>query len=277
MAPKEWQGGLPLTYRMGGKRVKVHLKVDMDTSVKPYYVVEARIRGSELPDEWVVMGNHRDAWAFGGVDPSSGTAAMMEMTRALGAMKQQGIRPRRTLVICSWDGEEYALTGSTEWGEQYADELKKKAVAYLNVDEATSGTKFEGDAVASLAPLLVEVSRTIPAPSGKTLYDEWKESAAKDAQENGGRRKSSEHANRKRLGSYGVPEFSGNPDDGIDVHGALRRVPLDVRRFLLDESILRSGIPVSRRDVDAVGNSGAAAGKCGCGSLQFRILRTGNS
>ena len=181
VAPKEWQGGLPLEYRMGGKRVKVHLKVDMDTSVKPYYVVEARIRGSELPDEWVVMGNHRDAWAFGGVDPSSGTAAMMEMTRALGAMKQQGIRPRRTLVICSWDGEEYALTGSTEWGEQYADELKKKAVAYLNVDEATSGTKFEGDAVASLAPLLVEVSRTIPAPSGKTLYDEWKESAAKDA------------------------------------------------------------------------------------------------
>jgi N-acetylated-alpha-linked acidic dipeptidase len=181
VAPKAWQGGLPLKYRMGGKRVKVHLKVDMDTSVKPYYVVEARIRGSELPEEWVVMGNHRDAWASGGVDPSSGTAAMMELTRALGAMKRQGIRPRRTLVVCSWDGEEYALTGSTEWGEQYADELKKKAVAYLNVDEATSGTNFQGDAVASLAPLLVEVSRTIPAPSGKMLYDEWKESARKEA------------------------------------------------------------------------------------------------
>ena len=181
IAPKSWQGGLPLKYRMGGKRVKVHLKVDMDTSVKPYYVVEARIRGSELPDEWVVLGNHRDAWAFGGVDPSSGTAAMMELTRALGSLKQQGLRPRRTLVICSWDGEEYALTGSTEWGEQYADELKKKAVAYLNVDEATSGTNFEGDAVASLAPLLLEVSRTIPAPAGKTLYDEWKESARKAA------------------------------------------------------------------------------------------------
>ncbi|MGH9704759.1 MAG: M28 family metallopeptidase, partial [Candidatus Acidiferrales bacterium] len=181
VAPKSWQGGLPLKYRMGGKRVKVHLKVDMDTSLKPYYVVEARIRGSELPDEWVVLGNHRDAWAFGAVDPSSGTAAMMELTRALGALKQQGIRPRRTLVICSWDGEEYALTGSTEWGEQYAEELKKKAVAYLNVDEATSGTNFEGDAVASLAPLLLEISRSIPAPSGKMLYDEWKASAEKAA------------------------------------------------------------------------------------------------
>ncbi len=173
-APDSWQGGLPLKYRLGGKRVRVHLKVDMDTSVQPYYVTEARIRGSENPDEWVVLGNHRDAWAFGGVDPSSGTASMLEMTRNFGELLRQGVRPKRTLVFCSWDGEEYALTGSTEWGEQYADELKKKAVAYLNVDEATSGKDFQGDAVGSLAPLLVDVSRTLTAPSGKTLYDEWK-------------------------------------------------------------------------------------------------------
>lgn len=173
-APDSWQGGLPLKYRLGGKRVRVHLKVDMDTSVQPYYVTEARIRGSESPDQWVVLGNHRDAWAFGGVDPSSGTASMLEMTRNLGALLRQGVRPKRTLVVCSWDGEEYALTGSTEWGEQYADELKQKAVAYLNVDEATSGKDFQGDAVGSLAPLLVEVSRTLRAPSGSTLYDEWK-------------------------------------------------------------------------------------------------------
>jgi N-acetylated-alpha-linked acidic dipeptidase len=174
VAPDEWQGGLPLKYRLGGKRVRVHVKVDMNTNVEPYYVSEARIRGSESPDEWVILGNHRDAWVFGGVDPSSGTASMMELTRDLGELLKQGIRPRRTLVICSWDGEEYALTGSTEWGEQYADELKRKAVVYLNVDEATSGKDFQGDAVGSLAPLLVEVSRTLPAPSGKTLYDEWK-------------------------------------------------------------------------------------------------------
>jgi N-acetylated-alpha-linked acidic dipeptidase len=181
-APDKWQGGLPLKYRLGGKRVRVHLKVDMDTRVQPYYVTEARIRGAETPDEWVILGNHRDAWVFGGVDPSSGTASMLEMTRDLGELLRQGIRPRRTLVVCSWDGEEYALTGSTEWGEQYAEELKKKAVAYLNVDEATSGKDFEGDAVGSLAPLLVEVSRTLPAPSGKTLYDEWRVSRQAELQ-----------------------------------------------------------------------------------------------
>jgi N-acetylated-alpha-linked acidic dipeptidase len=174
VAPDSWQGGLPFKYHVGGKRVVAHLKVDMDTRVQPYYVTEARIRGSEAPDEWVILGNHRDAWVFGGVDPSSGTAAMLAMTRSLGQLLARGIRPKRTVVICSWDGEEYALTGSTEWGEQYADELKQKAVAYLNVDEATSGKDFAGDAVGSLAPLLVEVSKALPAPSGKTLYDEWK-------------------------------------------------------------------------------------------------------
>ena len=173
-APDSWQGGLPLKYKLGGKRVVVHLKVDMDNSTRPYFVTEARIRGSESPDQWVILGNHRDAWVYGAVDPSSGTAAMLELTRNLGQLLQQGIRPKRTLIFCSWDGEEYALTGSTEWGEQYADELKQKAVAYLNVDEATSGSNFQGDAVGSLAPLLVDVSHTLPAPSGKTLYDEWK-------------------------------------------------------------------------------------------------------
>src|SRR5437588_1208485 len=172
-APKDWQGALPITYRFTGA-VRVHVKVDMDTSVQPYTVVEARIRGSELPDEWVLLGNHRDAWVFGGVDPSSGTASMMELTRSFGELKQHGIRPRRTIVVCSWDGEEYALTGSTEWGEQFAGDLKKKLVAYINVDEATSGSNFHGQAVASLAPMLAEVAQTLQDPSGKTLYDAWK-------------------------------------------------------------------------------------------------------
>jgi len=173
-APKDWQGGLPFQYHLGGERVKAHLKIEMDNGVQPYYVVEGRIRGSEFPDEWVVMGNHRDAWVFGGVDPSSGTASMMELTRSLGELKKQGIRPRRTLVVCSWDGEEIGLTGSTEWGEQFADELGKKAVAYINVDEATSGSDFHGQAVASLAPMLEETTRGLRDPSGKTLYDAWK-------------------------------------------------------------------------------------------------------
>ncbi|MBZ5566241.1 MAG: M28 family metallopeptidase [Acidobacteriia bacterium] len=171
-APKDWQGGLPITYRLGGE-ARVHLKVDMDNRVAPNYVVEARIRGAELPDEWVVLGNHRDAWEFGGVDPSSGTASMLEMTRSLGALLKQGVRPRRTLVICSWDGEEVGLTGSTEWGEQFADELKRKAIAYINVDSSASGPDFEGSAVASLAPLLVETTKSLRDPSGVSLYAAW--------------------------------------------------------------------------------------------------------
>ncbi len=179
-APKEWQGALPFTYHLGGAQARLHVKVEMNQGIEPYYDVEARIEGSEHPDEWIVLGNHRDAWVFGGVDPSSGTASMLELTRDLGALLHKGIRPKRTLVFCDWDGEEYALTGSTEWGEQYADELKKKAIAYLNVDSSTSGPNFDGSAVGSLAPLLVEVSHTLHAPSGGTLYDEWRLSRARE-------------------------------------------------------------------------------------------------
>jgi N-acetylated-alpha-linked acidic dipeptidase len=183
VAPDDWQGGLPFKYHLGGKRVRVHVKIEMDNSTQPYYVVEGRIRGAELPDEWIVLGNHRDAWVFGGVDPSSGTASMMELTRALGKLAKQGVRPRRTIVVCSWDGEEVGLTGSTEWGEQFADELRSKAVAYINVDSSTSGPNFHGQAVASLAPMLVETSRTLQDPAGKTLYEAWKESSTRERRE----------------------------------------------------------------------------------------------
>ena len=265
VAPDEWQGGLPLKYRLGGKRVRVHVKVDMNTNVEPYYVSEARIRGSESPDEWVILGNHRDAWVFGAVDPSSGTASMLELTRSLGQLLKQGIRPKRTLVICSWDGEEYALTGSTEWGEQYADELKKKAVAYLNVDEATSGKDFQGDAVGSLAPLLVEVSRTLACAFRQDAIRRVERFRAIRTSR---RRTRSgfgvgQHANRQRLRSHGVPEFSRHSHGRAHVRRPLRRVPLHVRRFLLDESFWRSRISVSHADVATLGRDGAAPRECG--------------
>ena len=183
LAPDDWQGGLPIKYHLGGKRVRVHVKIEMDNSTQPYYVVEGRIRGAQLPDEWIVLGNHRDAWVFGGVDPSSGTASMMELTRALGKLAKSGMRPRRTVVVCSWDGEEVGLTGSTEWGEQFADELRNKAVAYINVDSSTSGPNFHGQAVASLAPMLVETTHMLQDASGKTLYEAWKESSARERRE----------------------------------------------------------------------------------------------
>jgi N-acetylated-alpha-linked acidic dipeptidase len=179
-APKDWQGGLPIKYRLGGAG-QVHMKVAMDDSIAPYYVVEARIKGSDRPDEWVVLGNHHDAWEYGGVDPSSGTASMMEMTRSLGALLQKGKRPRRTLVFCSWDGEEVGLTGSTEWGEQFESELKEKAVAYLNVDSSTAGRNFHGSAVASLIPEMLELSDSVTDPaSGTSLHEAWKRSVARE-------------------------------------------------------------------------------------------------
>ena len=179
VAPKDWQGGLPITYRLTGA-VQAHLKVAMDNSTQPYYVVEARIHGSELPDEWIVLGNHHDAWEYGGVDPSSGSASMMELTRAFGDLLKQGHRPRRSLVFCSWDGEEIGLTGSTEWGEQFADDLRKKLVAYINVDSSASGANFHGAAVGSLAPMLVEATNSIADPSGVSLHDAWLRSATEE-------------------------------------------------------------------------------------------------
>ncbi len=179
VAPKDWQGGLPIQYRLGGTG-RVHVKIDMDNSVLPNYVVEARIRGSEFPDEWVLLGNHRDAWEFGGVDPSSGTASMLELSGVLGDMLKQGARPRRTLVFCSWDGEEIGLTGSTEWGEQFADELKKKLVAYLNVDSSTSGQNLEVSAVGSLAPMLVQATKGLSSPAGGSLHDVWMKTLASE-------------------------------------------------------------------------------------------------
>jgi N-acetylated-alpha-linked acidic dipeptidase len=188
VAPKEWQGGLPIEYRLGGARVRVRLKVEMDNRIAPNYVVEGRIRGAERPDEWILLGNHRDAWEFGGVDPSSGTASMMELTRALGEMLRSGHRPRRTLVFCSWDGEEVGLTGSTEWGEQFADGLAARAVAYLNVDSSASGPDFEPQASGTLAPLVLDLARELRDPStGLSLVEALRASRAKARAEAGER------------------------------------------------------------------------------------------
>jgi N-acetylated-alpha-linked acidic dipeptidase len=186
VAPQEWQGGLPFQYRLGGERVRVHLKVAMDNRIGPNYVVEARMRGSELPDEWVILGNHRDAWEFGGVDPSSGTASFMEVTRALGELLKGGWRPRRSLVFCSWDGEEVGLTGSTEWGEEFTEELTAKAVAYLNVDSSASGPDFDPQAVGSLAPLVLDLARDFEDPAtGRPLLEALREARAKGRAERG--------------------------------------------------------------------------------------------
>src|SRR4029453_10626684 len=121
------------TYHVGGgASATVHVKVDMDSATRSIYVVEGRIRGTEEPDKYVVLGNHRDAWVFGGVDPSSGSATQLELAHALGPRRREGKRPKRSIVFASWDAEEWHLTGSTEWGEQFEDDLRRNAIAYLN-------------------------------------------------------------------------------------------------------------------------------------------------
>ncbi|MEA3244919.1 MAG: M28 family metallopeptidase [Gemmatimonadota bacterium] len=172
--PKEMRGALPLTYRGGPGPTTVRVKVDVDSATRPIWVVEGRIRGSEEPDKLVVLGNHRDAWVFGAVDPSSGTATQLELARVLGGLAREGRRPKRTLVFASWDAEEWHLTGSTEWGEQFADELRRNGVAYLNVDGSVSGPDFEAGNVASLNRLVTEVARDVTDPaSGGSVLDAW--------------------------------------------------------------------------------------------------------
>src|SRR5438067_5041369 len=134
-----------------GDPPRVHVHVANDEAVRPVWTVIGRINGSTHPDQWVIAGNHRDAWVYGGVDPSSGSAVLMELARTLGSLARNGARPRRSIVLASWDAEEFALTSSTEWGEEHERELRGKAVAYLNVDAAVSGPNFSARAVPSLS------------------------------------------------------------------------------------------------------------------------------
>jgi len=138
--PGGWQGSLPFTYHTGGDgQTKVHLAVKSDWSLKPIYDVIATIKGATLPDQWVIRGNHHDGWVMGASDPLSGNVAMMSEMKAIGGLLKQGWRPQRTIVYASWDGEEPALLGSTEWAEQHADELKRKAIIYINSDSNGRG------------------------------------------------------------------------------------------------------------------------------------------
>lgn len=181
VAPPSWQGALPFTYRTGPGPATVRVRVAIDDSVRAIYVVEGRIRGSEEPEQYVVLGNHRDAWVFGGVDPSSGSATQLELARVLGALAREGKRPRRSIVFASWDAEEWHLTGSTEWGEQFADDLRRHAIAYLNVDGSTSGSEFSAGAVASLNRLVVETVRDVRDPaSGGSVLTAWARAQAGD-------------------------------------------------------------------------------------------------
>ncbi len=139
VAPENWRGSLPLTYRIGPGPAKVRLAVKANWDIKPIYNVIGRIQGHEYPDEWIIRGNHHDAWVNGAQDPVSGMAALLEEARALGELLKQGWRPKRTILYCGWDAEEQGLIGSTEWAETHAEELRQKAVLYINSDSNGRG------------------------------------------------------------------------------------------------------------------------------------------
>ncbi len=178
-APSGWQGGLPLTYHIGPGPAQVHMKISMDYAERPVYDVIAKLHGTS-DDEWVVLGNHHDAWVFGAADPGSGTAGMLETARSLGELVRSGWKPRRTIVMCAWDAEEQGLIGSTEWVEANRAELQAKAVAYINTDVGVTGPNFAAAATPSLQNLVRDVARDVSDPnSGLSVYAVWRENFAR--------------------------------------------------------------------------------------------------
>jgi N-acetylated-alpha-linked acidic dipeptidase len=172
--PEGWQGGLKFPYHMGSTgSVKVHLVSLQDYQRRVIWDVMGTVKGREQPEERVLVGNHRDAWIFGAVDPSSGTAAMLETVHGVGALLKSGWRPRRTLVFASWDAEEEGMMGSTEWVEQHMGEMAH-VVAYFNTDVAVAGPNFSAEAVPSLKQFVREAAKSVESPLGGTVYSQWK-------------------------------------------------------------------------------------------------------
>lgn len=163
VAPRGWEGALPITYHVGPGAARVRLKLSFNWDIVPCYNVIATVPGSRFPDEWIVRGNHHDAWVNGATDPISGVACLLEEARSIGALLKKGWRPKRTLVYCLWDGEEPGLIGSTEFVENHLDELRNKAVVYINTDDNGRGFLGAGGSH-SLQTLINEVARDVIDP-----------------------------------------------------------------------------------------------------------------
>lgn len=166
VVPESWRGSLPVTYHFGGKTPTVRLKLEFNWDIKPIYNVIARMTGSERPNQWIIRGNHRDAWVNGADDPISGLVAMMEEARAISEFTKTGWKPKRTIIYAAWDAEEQGLIGSTEWAELHAAELKEKAAVYINTDSNGRGFLGVGGSH-TLEKFINEVGRTIPDPQTK--------------------------------------------------------------------------------------------------------------
>jgi N-acetylated-alpha-linked acidic dipeptidase len=201
VAPPQWRGSLPITYKIGPGPVKVHLKVKSNWNTAPLYNVVARMTGSQYPDEWVLRGNHHDAWVNGTQDPVAGMSPMLEEARALGELRKQGWRPKRTIIYLAWDGEEQGLLGSTEWAETHADELKQKAVAYVNTDANGRGF-LQAQGSHTLEKLVNQVAQQVVDPEKE--ISAWKRlQLASIAKSSGDERKEVRERQDLRIGALG--------------------------------------------------------------------------
>jgi N-acetylated-alpha-linked acidic dipeptidase len=173
--PPTWQGGLPFTYRLeGGADLTVRLQVDQKIDFVRARNIVGVLKGSELPDEWVILGCHYDAWGFGATDPNSGTAMLLNLSESLGRLAQKGFRPKRSILIAHWDAEEHGVIGSSEWVEQLKEQLQAKALVYMNFDGGVSGKNFGASAAPTLKKLLVEASKEVAYPyTEQSLFDFW--------------------------------------------------------------------------------------------------------
>ncbi|TVP99690.1 MAG: M28 family peptidase [Balneolaceae bacterium] len=173
--PREWQGGLPFTYRItGGSRLQVRLQVDQPHDFTRITNVIGTIKGSEYPDEWIILGSHHDAWGFGATDPNSGTAMLLTLAKSLGDKISRGWTPKRSIMIGHWDAEEFMLIGSSEWVMHLRDELNANAVLYLNADAAVTGPNFAASASPSLKKPIIEATKVVKHPdTGTTVYETW--------------------------------------------------------------------------------------------------------
>ncbi len=180
--PPKWQGGLPFTYRLeGGADLTVRLQVDQKIDFVRARNIVGVLKGSELPDEWVILGCHYDAWGFGATDPNSGTAMLLNLSESLGRLAQKGFRPKRSILIAHWDAEEHGVIGSSEWVEQLKEQLQAKALVYMNFDGGVSGKNFGASAAPTLKKLLVEASKEVAYPyTEQSLFDFWNKTNAEE-------------------------------------------------------------------------------------------------
>src|SRR5262245_40659743 len=202
VAPQEWRGALPITYHVGPGPAQVHMNLRFDWKNRPLYNVVARIAGTTRADEWIIFGNHHDAWVSGADDPTSGAVALMETARGLGELLKSGWRPSRTIILALWDGEEWGLLGSTEWAEKHDAELKQKAAVYINTDGTGKGWLNTGSSH-GLQQFMGEAAKEIMDPSsGKPIFDEARRRAVLGEPE-GDARKAAEADPSLRLAPLG--------------------------------------------------------------------------